>query len=163
MTRDEHEINKAINYVWLMVAFVAISCAILKGAWHQLLLAGVALVMFLAMRPKKWVHVPDCIYDDLNRQIEDFVSGISNGTRTVTVKAEEGDVCVYVSATLEAETTKSKFTDPAWGAAKTCVETNFYCSVSVLGVRITDANGRIVDSDFDVEIIQSEYESTVWE
>lgn len=162
MTKTDYEIHRGLSIIWITLAVVALVFAVVSRAWHQLLVAGIAFVMFVASRPKKWVHIPDVIYDELNRQIEDGMALMTCNDKRFTFNAEEGDMDVAISVKISSRVTRSKFTDGAWGAVKKFTETNFYGYVEILGVSVTDAKGHELESDFDEDKIQVEYTSTEW-
>ena len=163
MTRSEYRINKVLSYIWLVPAVAAVLGAFLKGAWLQLLLAAICITMYVAMRPRKWVHIPGETYDELNKQIYDAVSKMEEGMTHVVVGAQAGDQNVSVIAELHANVTSRPFYDDAWGYRKKFMETNFYCCVKIVSVKVFDPTCRHeLDSDFDEDFIESEYETTEW-
>lgn len=162
MTESDYKINKGLSYVWLVVAIGAVLGAFLKGAWHQLFIAGIATLMFFVMRPKKWIHIPDEAYTDLNDQIQNAITDMEDESKTILVETEVDGASVSLAIELNAKVTNYTFYDDAWGYRKKFTETNFYCSVEIVGMKVIDENDREVDSDFDEDYIQAEYESTDW-
>lgn len=162
MIKFDYKTNKCLSYIWLAFTVVSTCCTFMTGAWHQLLIACASFIMFLAMRPKKWVHIPDEAYSELNKQIENAIAEIEDRAKTVIVEAEFDEATVSLAVELNAKVTTIPFSDDAWGYPKRFTETNFYCSVEIVEIKVTDVDGREIDSDFDENYIQSEYESTDW-
>ena len=163
MTKFDRNLNTAISYVWLAVALAALFAVFFKGAHHQLFVAVLATVMFIATRPGKRFHIPDQAYSDLNMQIEKAISEIEDEeTKEAVVETDEGDAHVSLRVRLEARVYHTRFVDDAWGQVRKFTETSYYCYVEILEVRVTDDNGKAVESDFDESRIEAEYETTDW-
>jgi hypothetical protein len=163
MTRFDQKFNRVINYVWLALAVAALFAVFFKGAYHQLFTAVIAVIMFVVTRPRRRFHIPDQAYSDLNMQIEGAISLMfDERTKDAVFRTDEGDVDVALRVRIKAEENKTRFTDGAWGHVRTFTEFNYYCYVEILEVIVTDENGRVVDSDFDEDRIETEYETTEW-
>ena len=163
MTEYEYKTNMILSYAWLVVVIVAILGAFIKGAWHQLLIAAIAGVMYFVTHPRKRVHIPEDAYAELNDQILSIVSTMDGDHKEKTVEVEIQDgIMVSLVVEINQSVSRSKFSDNAWGATKIFTETNWYCTVDIQSVIVRDERLRILDSDFNEDLMTLEYESTEW-
>ncbi len=163
MTQFDYKFNKGLSLVWLLVAVCAVFGAFWKGAWHQLLLAVIGVTMYVVMRPKKWVHIPMVVYNDLNERIALDISDMCDECKESSVDADVKDgIFVRISFRITQKETRTKFRDDAWGASKIFTEYNWEAGVEILNVAVLDENDKALDSDFDEDLIETEYETTEW-
>lgn len=118
------------------------------------LICGLVLRVFFNCES---VHIADATYYNLNSQIADIVGEMEDGRKMVDITSDN----VTIKVCLQAKTSRTKFTDDAWGNVQTFTEDNFYCSVIVCDVFVYDRHGKLAERhDFDESFIENEYEST---
>ena len=103
-------------------------------------------------------------YFELQRQIQDAIDRMEDEYQTIEVEAElPDDAAIYLTIEMRAHETKTKFTDDAWGAFQVFTETNWECNCEVTKVQVLDKYGREVESDFDANMLDLEFEVTDWQ
>ena len=163
MDKLEYKLNRFVSRMWLVVSIGAFVGAIGWGAWHQLLIAAIALFMYLVTKPPKMVHIEEGIYFNLDKAIDSIASDIEEGFAEAKVEEElSGGKYIRLDLELTAKKSKVKFTDEAWGAAQTFTETNWSCEIKVVGVHVFDEDGNIFPSDFEEGYLTLKYEFCDW-
>lgn len=128
-------------------------------------LAVVFGLIFGMLRKRKPVHVTDEAYIELQRQIQEAVDRMGDETRkTIEVDAGlPGDGAIYLTIVMLADTSRTKFTDGAWGASQTFTETKWTCACKIAYAYVFDGKGRERESDFDETQLELEYETCQWD
>ena len=157
----DYQINNGVRYAWLILAIAAILGAFFKGAWHQLSIAAIAVLMYFITKPK--VHIPTEIYMDIQEQIQNALNGMEDNHRILVVNLDLADEMVLdLKIDMQQKETKTKFRDGAWGAMKMFTETNWECVCDITDVHVFDKYGHELPSDFDEDRLDLEFEVTDW-
>ena len=163
MTKFDYNVGRGFNFLWLVVAILAVLASFIAGAWHQLFIAALSTIMFLVTRQRPFRHVPEDTYEDLNTLISQASEQMDDddvATKVIESDFDEGYVSMKVE--LRTSTSSSKFMDYAWGNPKQFTETTWSCEVKILEVTVTDHDNNAICSDFDEDYIETEYEVTEW-
>lgn len=108
------------------------------------------------------IHIPDKVYEALNRQIDEFIGRMERETETETFTAGYLEYEVAITCLITMSVTRMRFRDEAWGFFHTFTETAYHCEVEVVDYNVTDEEGDEVESDFDENSIAGEYDGCDW-
>lgn len=157
----DYQINNGVRYAWLILAIAAVLGAFLKGAWHQLFIAAIAVLMYFITRPK--VHISSETYLEIQAHIQNALNGMEDNHRILAVNVDLPDEMVLdLKIDMQQNATETKFSDDAWGARKMFTETNWECVCEITEVHVLDKYGRELPSDFDEDRLDLEFEVTDW-
>lgn len=157
----DYQINNGVRYAWLILAIAAVLGAFLKGAWHQLFIAAIAVLMYFITRPK--VHISSETYLEIQDQIQNALNCMEDNHRILVVNVDLPDEMVLdLKIDMQQNATETKFWDDAWGARKMFTETNWECVCEITEVHVLDKYGRELPSDFDEDRLDLEFEVTDW-
>lgn len=157
----DYQINNGVRYAWLILAIAAVLCAFLKGAWHQLAMASIAVLMYFITRPK--VHIPQVIYREIQETIQNALNHMEDNHRILVITEDlPDDMVLDLKIDMQQKVTKTRFNDDAWGARMMFTETNWECICEITEVHVLNKYGRELPSDFDEARLDLEFEVTDW-
>lgn len=136
--------------VWWTIAWFAVAVVI-----------GVLWGEYFNQKP---IHITDEAYLELQTQIQEEIDRLCDETHeTVTIEADLPDNAVIrLTIDIKSDSSKIRFKDNAWGYTKTFTEYNWHCQCEITDVSVIDSNEREVESDFDEDKLELEFESSEW-